>query len=60
MLCPLVIAGGSPSHIPRTDLHELAAALVDGHLVEIPVGHMVHRDAPSAFVAAVRDFLADH
>jgi pimeloyl-ACP methyl ester carboxylesterase len=54
----LVIAGGPPSHIPQTDLHEFASALVDGQLVEIPVGHMVHVQAPGAFVAAVRDFLA--
>ncbi len=55
----LVIAGGPPSHIPQADLHELAARLVDGRLVEIPVGHMVHVQAPGEFVAAIRTFLID-
>lgn len=54
----LVVAGGPPSHVPQGDLHELAAALPDGRLVEIPVGHMVHVEAPGRFVAAVREFLA--
>jgi pimeloyl-ACP methyl ester carboxylesterase len=55
----LVIAGGAPSHIPQADLHELAAALVNGQLVEIAVGHMVHVQAPGEFVTAIRSFLAD-
>jgi 3-oxoadipate enol-lactonase len=54
----LVVAGGEPSHIPQADLHELAARLANGTLVEIPVGHMVPTAAPDAFVAAVADFLA--
>lgn len=54
----LVIAGGAPSHIPQVDLHEFASALVNGRLVEITVGHMVHVQAPGEFVAAVRGFLA--
>jgi pimeloyl-ACP methyl ester carboxylesterase len=55
----LVIAGGPPSHIPQADLHELAARLVNGRLVQIPVGHMVHVQSPGEFVAAIRSFLTD-
>lgn len=55
----LVVAGGPPSHIPQADLHELADQLTNGHLVEIPVGHMVHEQAPGEFVAAIRTFLLD-
>jgi pimeloyl-ACP methyl ester carboxylesterase len=54
----LVIAGGAPSHIPQDDLHQLAASLVDGRLVEIPVGHLVHVAAPGEYVDAIGEFLA--
>jgi 3-oxoadipate enol-lactonase len=53
----LVIAGGPTSHVPQQDLAEAARLVPDGRLVEIPVGHRVHRDAPAEFVATVRSFL---
>ncbi len=53
----LVLAGGPASHVPQQDLVEAAALVSDGRLVEIPVGHRIHRDAPEEFVAAVRPFL---
>jgi pimeloyl-ACP methyl ester carboxylesterase len=55
----LVIAGGAASHVPQNDLHQLVASLVDGRLVEIPVGHLVHAAAPGEYVDAIRTFLTD-
>ncbi|HEY3503110.1 MAG TPA: alpha/beta fold hydrolase [Actinocatenispora sp.] len=54
----LVLAGGPASHIDQAVLAEAAALLPDSRLVEIPVGHGIHADAPDAFLAQVRPFLA--
>jgi pimeloyl-ACP methyl ester carboxylesterase len=54
----LVVAGGEKSHVDQARLAEIVASLPDAHLVTIPVGHGVHKDAPDEFVAAVQDFLA--
>ncbi|MCL1870487.1 MAG: alpha/beta hydrolase [Promicromonosporaceae bacterium] len=54
----LVIAGGPGSTMPQDDLAALVAGMPDARLVEIPVGHMVHDDAPQAWLDAVAAFLA--
>jgi 3-oxoadipate enol-lactonase len=53
----LVLAGGSVSHVPQDRLREVVALVPDARLVEIPVGHHVHRDAREKFLAAVVPFL---
>ncbi|MFD0448849.1 alpha/beta fold hydrolase [Streptomyces indonesiensis] len=36
---------------------ELARRIPGGHMVTIPVGHLIHRAAPEAFTKAVAAFL---
>lgn len=54
----LWLAGGPPSHIDQTRLREAAATMGSAHVVEIPVGHHIHREAPEAFAKVVIPFLA--
>ncbi|MFI6347759.1 alpha/beta fold hydrolase [Streptomyces sp. NPDC050560] len=54
----LVVAGGPDSHVPQTGVAELARLIPGGHMVTIPVGHLVHDAAPEAFTAAVVAFLS--
>ncbi|BCJ74393.1 hypothetical protein CS0771_39370 [Catellatospora sp. IY07-71] len=54
--CPVVVIGGGPaSFLPQNRIAAMAARFPRGGLVTIPVGHHVHRDAPDAFLEAVRD-----
>jgi pimeloyl-ACP methyl ester carboxylesterase len=53
----LMLAGGAGSHVPQELFAEALAMLPDGHLVEIPVGHHIHAEAPEAFLAQVIPFL---
>ncbi|MFF0381664.1 alpha/beta fold hydrolase [Streptomyces sp. NPDC004286] len=53
----LVLVGGPPSHIPRESVAELARLIPDARPVTIPVGHLIHREAPEAFLEAVAGFL---
>jgi pimeloyl-ACP methyl ester carboxylesterase len=54
----LILAGGSTSVAPQ-DLYDDALRLLpNGRLVEIPVGHQIHRLAREEFLAAVVPFLA--
>ncbi|MEU2200270.1 alpha/beta fold hydrolase [Isoptericola sp. NPDC019482] len=53
----LIVAGGQASTVDQHDLADLAAALPDARLVEIPVGHMVHDAAPTAFLTAFTEFV---
>lgn len=56
----LVVGGGPSSPIPQELLADVVVAVADAELVTIPVGHMVHNEAPERFAAAVRDWLARH
>lgn len=53
----LTLRGGPGSFLPRDRFAAMAARFPDGSLVTIPVGHCVHRDAPDAFLDAVRAHL---
>ncbi|MGX2993212.1 alpha/beta fold hydrolase [Streptomyces sp. JNUCC 64] len=53
----LAVAGGPGSHLPQEGVAELVRRVPDGRLVTIPVGHLVHRAAPTEFTAAVTAFL---
>jgi pimeloyl-ACP methyl ester carboxylesterase len=53
----LLLAGGSSSHVPQHLYPEMVALLPHAQLLEIPVGHNIHRDAPDQFLAAVLPFL---
>ncbi|MGW2466053.1 alpha/beta fold hydrolase [Streptomyces bauhiniae] len=53
----LVLAGGPTSHIPQKSVAELARLIPDSRLYTIPVGHLIHREAPEAFTEAVTEFL---
>ncbi|WP_454856316.1 alpha/beta fold hydrolase [Promicromonospora soli] len=53
----LVVAGGPASSVDQADLKDFADFVADGLLVEIPVGHMVHDEAPAEFLAAAGEFL---
>jgi 3-oxoadipate enol-lactonase len=53
----LLLAGGPSSHVPQHLYSEMVTLLPDARLLEIPVGHHIHRDAPDQFLAAVQPFL---
>jgi 3-oxoadipate enol-lactonase len=52
----LLFAGGPDSQVPQDRIAEAAAIVPDARLVEIPVGHHVHRERPSEFLAAIEAF----
>ncbi|WP_262852465.1 alpha/beta fold hydrolase [Mumia quercus] len=54
----LVLAGGPESHVPDETIDELVARVPDARRVTIPVGHLIHRAAPQAWLDAVVPFLA--
>ncbi|MFD4759804.1 alpha/beta fold hydrolase [Streptomyces sp. NPDC058439] len=53
----LVVAGGPRSHVPQDGVAELARCIPVGHMVTIPVGHLIHHAAPEAFTKVVAAFL---
>ena len=53
----LVVAGGPRSHVPQDSVAELARRIPGGHMVTIPVGHLIHHAAPEAFTKVVVAFL---
>ncbi|GIG00414.1 alpha/beta fold hydrolase [Catellatospora citrea] len=56
--CPvLTLRGGPSSFLPQDRIAAMAARFPHGRLVTIPVGHCIHRDAPDAFLDAVRAHL---
>ncbi|GHH49667.1 hypothetical protein GCM10018773_45390 [Streptomyces candidus] len=52
----LVLSGGPTSFVSEQDLRRLAQLVPVGRLVTIPVGHLIHQDAPDRFLAALRTF----
>ncbi|MFF9064081.1 alpha/beta fold hydrolase [Streptomyces sp. NPDC014891] len=52
----LVVAGGPTSHVRQDRLSWLADRIPDARLVTVDAGHLVHTDAPDAFLAALRSF----
>ncbi|NUT31747.1 MAG: alpha/beta hydrolase [Hamadaea sp.] len=53
----LVLAGGASSHVPQDVIAEAVTLVKDATLVEIPVGHHVHRDAFDRYMEVVVPFL---
>jgi pimeloyl-ACP methyl ester carboxylesterase len=53
----LVVGGGPTSPFPQDQMRAMADRIPSGSFQEIPVGHGVHREAPTAFLAAVTTFL---
>ncbi|MEV0715371.1 alpha/beta hydrolase [Asanoa sp. NPDC050611] len=53
----LVVAGGPDSFLPQDAMVEMAARMPAAELTTIPVGHVVHPNAPAAFADAVETFL---
>ncbi|MFD8569307.1 alpha/beta fold hydrolase [Streptomyces sp. NPDC059639] len=53
----LVVAGGPLSHVPQDGVAELARRIPGGRLLTLPVGHLIHRDAPEEFATEVCAFL---
>ncbi|MER5641632.1 alpha/beta fold hydrolase [Kitasatospora sp. NPDC002227] len=53
----LVLSGGPASHIPQSWLAELAGRIPGAALRTVPVGHLIHQDAPEEFLATVQEFL---
>ena len=54
----LMLAGGRDSHVPQNLFSEVLALLPNASVKEIPVGHHIHREAPSEFIAAAAPFLS--
>jgi pimeloyl-ACP methyl ester carboxylesterase len=59
--CPvLVIAGSDDKAVPPARSQEMAQALPNARLVDVPgVGHLVNLEAPEAFNAALHSFMAE-
>ncbi|MGW5262313.1 alpha/beta fold hydrolase [Microbispora sp. NPDC004025] len=53
----LVIGGGPDSHIPQDRVAEMARRVPGAAHVTIPAGHLVHENAPDAFIREVLAFL---
>jgi esterase len=53
----LWLAGGPTSHVDQDLLRDAAARMPSARVVEIPVGHRIHSEAPGDFAAAVVPFL---
>jgi pimeloyl-ACP methyl ester carboxylesterase len=53
----LWLAGGPSSHIDQDRLRDAASRMPSATVVEIPVGHRIHSEAPEEFAAAVVPFL---
>ena len=53
----LVIGGGPSSHVPQEHVADLARTLVDGRLVTIDAGHLVHATRPQDFLRVLQTFL---
>lgn len=54
----LILSGGPSSRTTREAFEEAQSTLHDARLVEIPVGHNIHIDAPDEFLATVVPFLS--
>lgn len=52
-----MLAGGPSSHVPQDGVAELARRIPGGHMVTIPVGHLIHHAAPEAFTEVIAAFL---
>lgn len=55
----LVVAGGPRSRVPQDGVAELARRIPGGHMVTIPVGHLIHHAAPEACTEVVAAFLTE-
>ncbi|MEQ7124360.1 alpha/beta fold hydrolase [Actinopolymorpha sp. B11F2] len=55
----LVIGGGPASPFDQDAIAAMADRIPGARMVSIPVGHGVHKEDPTEFVAAVTGFLAD-
>jgi pimeloyl-ACP methyl ester carboxylesterase len=53
----LWLAGGPTSHIDQDRLRDAAARMPSATVVEIPVGHRIHSEAPDEFAAVAGPFL---
>ena len=56
----LLVGGGPDSSVPTEKLRAVARSIPVCELVEIPVGHYVHRERPEEFLGVVRGWLARH
>ncbi|TDV46174.1 alpha/beta fold hydrolase [Actinophytocola oryzae] len=54
----LWLAGGQGSHVDQGRLREAAQLMPTATVVEIPVGHRIHSEAPDDFAAVVVPFLS--
>lgn len=52
----LVVGGGPASHVPQERLARMAELIPAGRFLTIDAGHLVHRERPAEFLAALRDF----
>jgi 3-oxoadipate enol-lactonase len=54
----LILSGGPTSRTSKETFEEARSKLLDAQLVEIPVGHNIHLEAPQEFLTAVVPFLS--
>jgi pimeloyl-ACP methyl ester carboxylesterase len=53
----LIVAGGAASQLPQDEMARMARLIPDSRLVTIEAGHLVHKERPAEFGAAVDAFL---
>jgi 3-oxoadipate enol-lactonase len=54
----LIIGGGAASHLPQQEIAAMAGLMPNAELVTIDAGHLVRRNRPDEFAAAVETFLS--
>ena len=54
----LWLSGGPASHLPPAHVASAAAAMPDAVMRTVPVGHLIHTDAPADFARVVVPFLS--
>jgi len=55
--CPTLLIEATAGVVPAGQMAEMARRLPDARHVVLPGGHLVHRDAPDAYRAAVTEWL---
>lgn len=53
---PTLVVGGARSHIDQEQLAWMARRIPGGRYVCVDADHLVHRDNPDAFLAALKAF----
>ncbi len=58
--CPALVVRGTESHVPQSELQEMARRLSRGRYIEVAgASHVIHYDQPMGWRTAIEPFLLD-